>query len=56
MRSWKAAPLSAFAGYGLAGCLLGNAQAALDTSIDLVRSRSTSYTGARMREWQKGER
>ncbi len=44
-------PLSAFAGYGLAGCLLGNAQAALDTSIDLVRSRSTSYTGARMRDF-----
>ncbi|RPI45239.1 MAG: acyl-CoA dehydrogenase [Betaproteobacteria bacterium] len=45
-------PLSAFAGYGLAGCLIGNAQAALDTSVELVKARSTSYTGARMRDFQ----
>ena len=45
-------PLPAYAGYGIGGCLLGNAQAALDTSIELVKSRSTSYTGARMRDFQ----
>jgi len=45
-------PLSAFAGYGIGGCLIGNAQAALDTSIELVKSRSTSYTSARMRDFQ----
>ena len=49
-------PLSAFAGYGLAGCLIGNAQGALDTSIELVRSRSTSYTGARMRDFPTVQR
>jgi 3-hydroxy-9,10-secoandrosta-1,3,5(10)-triene-9,17-dione monooxygenase len=45
-------PLSAFAGYGIAGTLIGNAQAALDASIALVQARSTSYTGARMRDFQ----
>jgi len=45
-------PLPAYAGYGIGGCLLGNAQAALDRSIELVKSRSTSYTGARMRDFQ----
>ena len=45
-------PLPAYAGYGIGGCLLGNAQAALDHSIELVKSRSTSYTGARMRDFQ----
>jgi 3-hydroxy-9,10-secoandrosta-1,3,5(10)-triene-9,17-dione monooxygenase len=45
-------PLPSYAGYGIGGCLLGNAQAALDTSIALVKSRSTSYTGARMRDFQ----
>ena len=45
-------PLSAFAGYGIAGSLIGNAQAALDACVDLVKARSTSYTGARMRDFQ----
>ena len=45
-------PLSAYAGYGIAGTLIGNAQAALDTCIELVKARSTSYTGARMRDFQ----
>jgi 3-hydroxy-9,10-secoandrosta-1,3,5(10)-triene-9,17-dione monooxygenase len=45
-------PLSAFAGYGIAGTLIGNAQAALDTCIELVKARSTSYTAARMRDFQ----
>jgi len=45
-------PLAAFAGYGIGGCLIGNAQAAVDASIELVKSRSTSYSGARMRDFQ----
>jgi 3-hydroxy-9,10-secoandrosta-1,3,5(10)-triene-9,17-dione monooxygenase len=45
-------PLPAYAGYGIGGCLIGNAQAALDTTIELVKARSTSYTGARMRDFQ----
>jgi 3-hydroxy-9,10-secoandrosta-1,3,5(10)-triene-9,17-dione monooxygenase len=45
-------PLPAYAGYGIGGCLIGNAQAAVDASIALVKERSTSYTGARMRDFQ----
>jgi 3-hydroxy-9,10-secoandrosta-1,3,5(10)-triene-9,17-dione monooxygenase len=45
-------PLSAFAGYGIGGTLIGNAQAAIDTCIELVKARSTSYTAARMRDFQ----
>jgi len=45
-------PLSALGGHGIGGCLIGNARAALETAIDLVKSRSTNYTGARMRDFQ----
>lgn len=45
-------PLPAFAGYGIAGCLIGNAQAAVDESIAMVKARSASYTNARMRDFQ----
>jgi len=31
---------------------VGNAQAALELSIDAVKERSTSYTGAKMRDFQ----
>ena len=34
------------------GTLIGNAQAAIDTCIELVKARSTSYTAARMRDFQ----
>jgi 3-hydroxy-9,10-secoandrosta-1,3,5(10)-triene-9,17-dione monooxygenase len=44
-------PLFPFAGYGIAGTLIGNAQAAVDTCIELVKARSTSYTAARMRDF-----
>ncbi len=44
-------PTSALGGYGIAACLAGNARAALETTIDLVKSRSTSYTGAKMRDF-----
>jgi len=31
---------------------VGNARAALEIAIELVKSRSTSYQGARMRDFQ----
>jgi 3-hydroxy-9,10-secoandrosta-1,3,5(10)-triene-9,17-dione monooxygenase len=45
-------PVSALGGHGIGGCMVGNARAALEMAIDLVKSRSTSYTGARMRDFQ----
>jgi len=44
-------PTSAMGGYGIGGVLTGNAQAALDATLEHVRSRSTSYTGAKMRDF-----
>jgi 3-hydroxy-9,10-secoandrosta-1,3,5(10)-triene-9,17-dione monooxygenase len=45
-------PISALGGNGLGGCLIGNARAALDATIEWVKSRSTNYTGAKMRDFQ----
>ena len=45
-------PISAVGGNGIGACLVGNARNALETTIDLVKSRSTSYTGAKMRDFQ----
>lgn len=45
-------PISALGGHGLGACLVGNARAALEIATDLVKSRSTSYTGAKMRDFQ----
>ncbi len=45
-------PISALGGHGIGACMVGNARAALETAIELVKSRSTSYTGARMRDFQ----
>jgi 3-hydroxy-9,10-secoandrosta-1,3,5(10)-triene-9,17-dione monooxygenase len=39
-------------GHGIGACAVGNALAALELSIDAVKQRSTSYTGARMRDFQ----
>jgi len=44
-------PVSVLGGHGLGACLVGNARAALEITIDLVKSRSTSYTGAKMRDF-----
>ncbi|MEO7402331.1 MAG: acyl-CoA dehydrogenase family protein [Burkholderiales bacterium] len=44
-------PTSAMGGYGIGGVLLGNAQAALDATIESAKARSTSYTGAKMRDF-----
>jgi 3-hydroxy-9,10-secoandrosta-1,3,5(10)-triene-9,17-dione monooxygenase len=45
-------PLSGFGGYGIGGCMVGNAQGALDEMIEHVKARSTAYTGAKMRDFQ----
>jgi len=45
-------PLSALGAHGIGGCAVGNAQAALEHTIALVKERSTSYTAARMRDFQ----
>jgi 3-hydroxy-9,10-secoandrosta-1,3,5(10)-triene-9,17-dione monooxygenase len=45
-------PLSALGGHGLGGSAVGNAQAALELSIEAVRQRSTTYTGMKMRDFQ----
>ena len=45
-------PLGALGAHCLAGAVVGNAQAALDASIDNVKARSTNYTGAKMRDFQ----
>jgi 3-hydroxy-9,10-secoandrosta-1,3,5(10)-triene-9,17-dione monooxygenase len=40
------------AAHGIGGCAAGNAEAALEHTIALVKARSTSYTAARMRDFQ----
>ncbi len=45
-------PLGGFGGYGIGGCMIGNAQGALDETIAHVKARSTAYTGAAMRDFQ----
>ncbi|MDB5925714.1 MAG: hypothetical protein JWN13_4650 [Betaproteobacteria bacterium] len=45
-------PTSALGGHCIGGCMVGNARAALEASIDLVKARSTSYTAAKMRDFQ----
>ena len=45
-------PASPLLGHGIGACAIGNAQSALELSIDAVRERSTSYTGAKMRDFQ----
>lgn len=44
-------PTSALGGHTIGACMVGNARAALEITIELVKSRSTSYTGARMRDF-----
>jgi 3-hydroxy-9,10-secoandrosta-1,3,5(10)-triene-9,17-dione monooxygenase len=45
-------PSSALGGHPIGAAIAGNAQAALDTAVELVKSRSTNYTGAKMRDFQ----
>jgi 3-hydroxy-9,10-secoandrosta-1,3,5(10)-triene-9,17-dione monooxygenase len=45
-------PLSALGGHGIGACAAGNAQAALELTIDAVKERSTNYTASKMRDFQ----
>ncbi len=45
-------PLAALGSHCLAGAGVGNAQAALELTIEAVKERSTSYTAMRMRDFQ----
>ncbi len=45
-------PLSGLGSHCLAGAGVGNAQAALEQTIEAIRERSTSYTAMRMRDFQ----
>jgi 3-hydroxy-9,10-secoandrosta-1,3,5(10)-triene-9,17-dione monooxygenase len=45
-------PLSALGSHCLAAAGVGNAQAALDLTIEAITARSTNYTGMRMRDFQ----
>ena len=44
--------LAAMGGHGIAATAVGNAMAALEFTRDMVKQRSTNYTGARMRDFQ----
>ncbi len=44
--------LNALGGHGIAATAVGNAMAALEHTLALVRERSTNYTGLKMREQQ----
>ena len=45
-------PLSALGSHCLAAAGVGNAQAAVEMTIEVIKERSTSYTGLRMRDFQ----
>jgi 3-hydroxy-9,10-secoandrosta-1,3,5(10)-triene-9,17-dione monooxygenase len=45
-------PLAALGSHCLAGAGVGNAQAALELTIEAIKERSTSYTALRMRDFQ----
>jgi len=45
-------PLSGLGSHCIAGAAVGNAQAAIELSAEVVRARSTSYMGLRMRDIQ----
>ncbi|MFY9314971.1 MAG: acyl-CoA dehydrogenase family protein [Burkholderiales bacterium] len=45
-------PFSAMAAHGIGGAAVGNAQAALDLTIEAVKQRSTSYQSLKMRDIQ----
>ncbi len=47
-----AIPLSGLGSHCIAGAAVGNAQAALEMTLDAVRDRNTNYTAVRMREFQ----
>jgi 3-hydroxy-9,10-secoandrosta-1,3,5(10)-triene-9,17-dione monooxygenase len=44
--------LGALGTHGLGGAMVGNAQAAFDAAVEMVRERSTNYSAQRMRDFQ----
>ena len=45
-------PTPALGGHCIAGCVIGNATHLLDETTEMVKQRSTAYTGAKMRDFQ----
>lgn len=45
-------PLSAYGSHCIGGAIVGNAQAAVELTIEAIKARSTNYTGMRMRDFQ----
>ena len=45
-------PLSAYGSHCIGGAIVGNAQAAVEMTIEAIKARSTNYTGMRMRDFQ----
>jgi 3-hydroxy-9,10-secoandrosta-1,3,5(10)-triene-9,17-dione monooxygenase len=45
-------PFSCMGGHGIGGVAIGNALAALELTVALVKERSTSYTAMKMRDFQ----
>jgi 3-hydroxy-9,10-secoandrosta-1,3,5(10)-triene-9,17-dione monooxygenase len=45
-------PTPALGGHCIAGCVVGNATNMLEQTTELVKQRSTAYTGAKMRDFQ----
>ena len=45
-------PMSSIGAHGIGGAAAGNAQAALELTIEAVKERSTSYTASKMRDFQ----
>ncbi|MBM3340796.1 MAG: acyl-CoA dehydrogenase [Betaproteobacteria bacterium] len=45
-------PTPALGGHCIAGCIIGNATNMLEQTTELVKQRSTAYTGAKMRDFQ----
>jgi 3-hydroxy-9,10-secoandrosta-1,3,5(10)-triene-9,17-dione monooxygenase len=44
--------LSAYGSHCIGGAIVGNAQAAVEMTIEAIKARSTNYTGMRMRDFQ----
>jgi 3-hydroxy-9,10-secoandrosta-1,3,5(10)-triene-9,17-dione monooxygenase len=45
-------PTAALGGHCIAGCMVGNATHMIEQTTELVKQRSTAYTGATMRDFQ----
>jgi 3-hydroxy-9,10-secoandrosta-1,3,5(10)-triene-9,17-dione monooxygenase len=45
-------PMSSLGAHGIGGAALGNAEAALELTMEAIKERSTSYTASKMRDFQ----